>query len=256
MSAARKNGGEGGGSRRLYKLVGAVVVGLAIAAAVVPVWLGGGGDQQPRVVEVEPEVLRDRATERSRNAQPEATPSREDGEAEGGGGDKWWQADKEAGTGSAPLEAEQGAASPEASPEGEAGAAAPAPATTSDAPESGDAPEPGADQAAADQPSASAPEQPAGQPAQEDAGQNQVAKAEGPYWTVMVGSFRNPDNARGLRDRLREQGFAAQVVTKTVKGQDWNRVYAGREASRSGAKALVPRLKEAGYQDMLVLKAE
>jgi hypothetical protein len=33
-------------------------------------------------------------------------------------------------------------------------------------------------------------------------------------------------------------------------------VYAGREGSRQDAEALMPRLKEAGYEDMLVLKAE
>jgi cell division septation protein DedD len=259
MSGAGKNGGEGGGSRRLYKLVGAVVVAIAIGAALVPLWMGGGEDSRTQVVEVEPEVLGERSGSSS-GSPATSEDSAEAGAGTGGGtDDKWWQAQEEgetdspaSGSGSSPSAPPSQAPEGDSEPANQAGSGtgssreAPTERATAEsepAPAPKPEPEPDPD-----------PEQSAPEP--EPHSQEQVAKAEGPYWTVMVGSFRNADNARQLSKKLRQQGFSSEVVAKTVKGAQWNRVYAGHVSTRDEAEALVPRLKEAGYEDMLVLKAE
>lgn len=264
MNAARRDGGEGGGPRRFYKLVGALVVALVIAAALVPLWLGGGSGQQPRVVEVEPDVLRDGGTERSRQQQAEPAtepsgPSREPApDQNGGSGDNWWQADDQpdADDGGATSRTDRSAES-----SGKA-SGAPAPQTSSSERDPDTQSRPEADTTASGSGQGTGGDgdggepQTSAEPAEATASAESGTEPEGPYWTVMVGSFRDPDNAAGLRERLREQGFAAQVVTKMVEGEQWNRVYAGREQARQGAESLLPRLKEAGYKDMLVLQAE
>ncbi|NIV83635.1 MAG: hypothetical protein GWN36_13215, partial [Gemmatimonadetes bacterium] len=65
-----------------------------------------------------------------------------------------------------------------------------------------------------------------------------------------------PDNARRLRDELRDKGFEVELVVARVEGKRWNRVLAGRSEHRAGAQALVPQLKKAGYRDLLVMKAQ
>lgn len=235
MSAGRRDEEEGSGSRRFYKLVGALVVGLAIAAALVPLWMGGGKEKEARVVEIQPDSLREGRPEPQ--GAGEAPPAEDEsagrtagnGDEDSGSGEKWWQSRDD-----------------EAARDG------------SGQPASGDGSEPGGREPADETPeeSAAAPASPAKEQKEEKPAEERVAKAEGPYWTVMVGSFRNPDNARGLKKRLREQDFAAHVVAKTVKGSQWNRVYAGRMDSRQEAEALLPRLEKLGYQDLLVLKAE
>jgi len=250
MSAARHNGDdEGGGSRRFYKLVGAVVVALAIAAALVPLWLSSGEERQPRVVEVKPDALREQAGSGSSS-----------GRSEPRSGEKWWQAKQESKESDSGPDSEPVPAESQGEPAGDSrdrptadGASSQPDQTGSPAEQGGGTPQ-SAPAASPSEPASQATSEKA--PSEKRSGEAATAQTEGPYWTVMVGSFLNPDNARGLRDKLEGQGYTAQVVTKTVENRDWKRVYAGRKDSREAAEALLPRLKEAGYKDLLVLKTE
>jgi len=257
MSAAQRNGGDGGGPSRFYKLVGAVVVAVAIAAALVPLWMSGGSEKETQVVEVQPESLRDNGTQRSRAETP-AQPA-EPERSEDGGGEKWWQAQDQGDAGApsaqtAPNEEPASQTPSEPSPRSASSSQAPAPSASG-----ASAPGEEGGQASAGAPSGTPAEAETGNGPEGGSGsatEEQEAKAAGPYWTVMVGSFRNPDNARKLQDQLREQGFETQVVTRMIKGSEWNRVYAGSKSSREEAAKILPRLREAGYKDLLVLKAE
>ena len=70
----------------------------------------------------------------------------------------------------------------------------------------------------------------------------------------MVGSFRNAGNAEGLAQRLTDQGYRAEVRTAEVNSKTWNRVLVGNARTREDARELVPRLKDAGYNDLLVME--
>lgn len=247
MSAPRRNGEEGSGGRRLYKLVGALVVALVIVAALVPLWLGGGDGQQTRLVEVQPETLNgpSEGDAASEGPQDPDKSGQEVASKEDGG--KWWQPE---GSGDASEEPEGAEESAPVSPAEEpAGPEAPAGTAEQE--------EPAPAQETEDEPTAKAEE---ASPPPDDTPEVDVeerkTEPEAPYWTVMAGSFQDPENARGLRDNLRDQDFTAQVVSKTIEGRKWHRVYAGREGSRGKAEEVLTRLREAGYDDLLVLQAE
>lgn len=72
-------------------------------------------------------------------------------------------------------------------------------------------------------------------------------------WAVQVGSFSNPDNALGLRDKLRKQGYPAFVEqVKTSKGEVY-RVRVGPEVRRNKAEALHKELQDKLKLDGLVV---
>lgn len=273
--------GEVGNRRRggrLYKVIGAIVVILVILAVLAPLWLGGEKPRS-RVVEVRPEVLQEPSgdTGTADKAQPAAGQPAADADAppEGsGGGTAWWrketgaEAEKEGGEG----ETEDSAAGAKPKAKDSAEAEAPAGDGTSRKADKESGAEEGSKAADGDRPErdASGEETAAGSGDQAAAGDSgaqsenaapsggsgEAATPEGPYWSVMVGSFRDPANARKLRDELRQKGFDVAVVAARVRGQRWNRVLAGRSDTRSGAQKLVPRLKKAGYGDLLVMKTE
>ncbi|MFB6259838.1 MAG: SPOR domain-containing protein [Thiohalorhabdaceae bacterium] len=262
MSAPGKNQGAASDGRRLYKLIGALVVALVIAAALIPLWLGGDQEQQAQTVEVQPEELgaADRgdsspSPERRQNAEgsePEATAEGETGE--------WWQpqgAGDSANAGAGKDRPEE-SANEEAAPAPESASAESAkpegPSEVADKEEASAARDQESDPGADEEAPAAEQDSREGAPEAVDAGQSD--DAERPFWTVMTGSFRDPGNARGLKDRLDEQGFTVEVVTRTIEGREWHRVYAGREGSRQEAEQVMSRLREAGYDELLVLKAE
>ncbi|MDX1589549.1 MAG: SPOR domain-containing protein [Oleiphilaceae bacterium] len=80
------------------------------------------------------------------------------------------------------------------------------------------------------------------------------AALEGSY-LVQLGSFGNADNARALRDRVRESGM--QAYTESFQRQDdtLNRVFAGPFVSRDKAKQAKQSLDEAFGLDTLVISA-
>ncbi|MCF6323136.1 MAG: SPOR domain-containing protein [Gammaproteobacteria bacterium] len=63
-------------------------------------------------------------------------------------------------------------------------------------------------------------------------------------WTVQVGSFSNEKNARGLRDKIRKNGFTAFVDSVNVKGKLSHRVRIGPAADKEKANTLKKRLQK------------
>jgi len=260
MSAPGKNQGAASDGRRLYKLVGALVVALVIAAALIPLWLGGDREQQTQTVEVQPEEL-GAADRGDASPRPERRQSDEGSEPEAtaeGETDEWWQPQgagesPEAGAG---KDGPEESASEEAAPEPEPSETTKpkGPSEEADNEEASAARDQESDPGADDE--APAAEQDSREKAPEAADAGRSDDAEKPFWTVMTGSFQDPGNARGLKGRLDEQGFTVQVVTRTIEGREWHRVYAGREGSRQEAEQVESRLREAGYDELLVLKAE
>ncbi len=62
-------------------------------------------------------------------------------------------------------------------------------------------------------------------------------------WAVQVGSFSNPDNALGLRDKLRKKGYSAFVEKVSTKKGEVYRVRVGPEVRRSKAETLQKELQ-------------
>jgi DedD protein len=62
-------------------------------------------------------------------------------------------------------------------------------------------------------------------------------------WAVQVGSFSNPDNALGLRNKLRDKGYSAFVEKVTTSKGEVYRVRVGPEVKRSEAEALQQELQ-------------
>ncbi|MFA9460801.1 SPOR domain-containing protein [Thiohalorhabdus methylotrophus] len=264
--------GSGGGHKpaRFYKFVGALVVLLVVGVVVLPLWFGGEETDRSRVVEIQPESLQSRT---QRESDSSFGASGEDGgfspdqatDKGVGGQEKWWRsADAEDDSGSSPdiqeASTEQetsdasSASEPEPSAAGKADPGAGATEAGSD-PDTGSGSKVAEDEAETE--SAPTPE-PAGEEQADAPAAEEVAKAEPerPFWTVMVGSFRDPANAGSLRDRLRENGFEAAIVTATVKGEEWNRVVVGDGKSREAVQSLVSSLEQAGFGDLLVLRLD
>ncbi|HKL77590.1 MAG TPA: SPOR domain-containing protein, partial [Gammaproteobacteria bacterium] len=259
---------------RFYKLVGGVVVGLVAAVALLPLLFGGEEREEPRVVEIEP-PLREQPAQ---TATPEdASPSPEAGRTAGDEGDdseKWWRSDADGSQagGEAPSQAAKPSQPKETATSSGSKEAAREPTPESSAQTagaSGDSPDrsPEPDQAQAEASasnqtdsagaSATSTEQATADDAAADAGETDPPKAEnGGFWAVMVGSFQERGNAQSLVERLKKQGFSAEVHPAQVNGDTWNRVLVGEAESRKEANALVPRLKEAGYRDMLLMEVE
>ncbi len=70
-------------------------------------------------------------------------------------------------------------------------------------------------------------------------GKSEDAKA----WAVQVGSFSNPDNALGLRAKLRKKGYSAFVEKVSTKKGEVYRVRVGPEVRRSKAEVLQKELQ-------------
>ncbi len=63
-------------------------------------------------------------------------------------------------------------------------------------------------------------------------------------WTVQVGSFGSESNAKGLRDKIRKNGFTAFVDSVNVKGKLSHRVRVGPAADKEKANTLKKRLQK------------
>jgi cell division protein FtsN len=62
-------------------------------------------------------------------------------------------------------------------------------------------------------------------------------------WTVQVGSFADPANASGMRDRLAALGVPVWTATTTVNGQQFTRVRVGVTTNTDDVRALANRLR-------------
>jgi cell division septation protein DedD len=71
---------------------------------------------------------------------------------------------------------------------------------------------------------------------------------------VQAGSFREADNAQYLVRDLNAHGFEARVMEKTIGEALYFRVVVGQAQSPEQAQALILRLKDAGYEGVLLLE--
>lgn len=74
-------------------------------------------------------------------------------------------------------------------------------------------------------------------------------------WTVQVGSFRNFQDADGVRATLALQGIETHISTRESESSTWHRVRVGPIASRREADRLRSKLQRLNFQPM-ILKAE
>lgn len=72
-------------------------------------------------------------------------------------------------------------------------------------------------------------------------------------WVVQVGVFASAENAKHLRDKLRKQGFTAEVDNLTVDAKSMARVRVGPYLDNAAAKAVQARLQnEAGVKGVVL----
>lgn len=208
------------------RLVGAVVL-VALAVIFLPMLLDGSGARERLNEDIAiPE-------------QPEAPESRlqQDGSGAQSGGDDGDGTtatlatdDFSGGSGSGADAGEQVDSEPESDPETEAEASADAPAPEEESgSEQGSTAADAADNADAD-----------------------PAPSEG--WVVQVGSFRRETNAIVLRDRLREDGFDANVEQVTGDNGTLWRVWLGPVGEREAGEALERRIEDHRGSDALLME--
>lgn len=91
--------------------------------------------------------------------------------------------------------------------------------------------------------SAKASSEEAVQPVSQDEPVTSSNDRDAKAWAVQVGSFSNPNNAMGLRDKLRKQGYKCFVEkVSTSKGEVY-RVRVGPEVRRNNAEDLQKELQ-------------
>ena len=71
-------------------------------------------------------------------------------------------------------------------------------------------------------------------------------------WVIQLGSFGNPDNARRLRDQVREKGYGSHLQEVTRGDTALTRVFSGPFASKSEAEAVKRVLDDAFNLNSLV----
>ncbi|WP_372985291.1 SPOR domain-containing protein [Marinobacter sp.] len=75
-------------------------------------------------------------------------------------------------------------------------------------------------------------------------------------WVVQLGSFGNPDNARRLRDQVREKGYGSHLQELTRGDTVLTRVFSGPVASKSEAEAAKRVLDDAFNLNSLVTEGD
>ncbi|MGF2734917.1 SPOR domain-containing protein [Marinobacter sp. DUT-1] len=75
-------------------------------------------------------------------------------------------------------------------------------------------------------------------------------------WVVQLGSFGNPDNARRLRDQVREKGYGSHLQELTRGDTALTRVFSGPFASKSEAEAAKRVLDDAFNLNSLVTEGD
>lgn len=95
----------------------------------------------------------------------------------------------------------------------------------------------------------SAPEKKTDKPAAKDKSAAKVERG----WVVQVGAFASSENAKQLRDKLRKQGFSAEIDHLTVDAKPMVRVRVGPYRDNAAAKAAQTRLQsEAGVKGVVL----
>lgn len=90
-------------------------------------------------------------------------------------------------------------------------------------------------------PSQAAPAQP--QPVQSQLTAN--------FYSIQVASSKDLARAQELAGRLKKEGLAAEVISQSVEGSTWHRVYVGRYATKEEANAKLPALRQK-YPDSFI----
>lgn len=75
-------------------------------------------------------------------------------------------------------------------------------------------------------------------------------------WVVQLGSFGNPDNARRLRDQVREKGYGSHLQELTRGDTVLTRVFSGPFASKTEAEAAKRVLDDAFNLNSLVTEGD
>lgn len=75
-------------------------------------------------------------------------------------------------------------------------------------------------------------------------------------WVVQLGSFGNPDNARRLRDQVRDKGYGSHLQELTRGETVLTRVFSGPFASKSEAEAAKRVLDDAFNLNSLVTEGD
>lgn len=71
-------------------------------------------------------------------------------------------------------------------------------------------------------------------------------------WLVQLGSFGNADNAKRLRDKVREQGYDAYIQSVDREGTNLSRVFSGPFASEDDARTAKTKLDKSFSLNSLV----
>jgi len=79
------------------------------------------------------------------------------------------------------------------------------------------------------------------------------ASSPAPEAVVQVGSFRDEENAGYLVRDLKAKGFVARVAEAVIRGVRYYRVVIGSVQDPEQAQAMLVRLKEAGFEGVLLL---
>ncbi len=79
------------------------------------------------------------------------------------------------------------------------------------------------------------------------------ASSPAPEAVLQVGSFRDEENAGYLVGDLKAKGFAARVAEAVIRGVRYYRVVIGSVQGPEQAQAMLVRLKEAGFEGVLLL---
>jgi cell division septation protein DedD len=118
----------------------------------------------------------------------------------------------------------------------------PAPTQETPAPPVETAPEPESVQQPA--PSKPAPVQPA-------APQPSPPQLTSNFYSIQIASSQDLARAQDLAGRLKKEGLAAEVVSQSIEGSTWHRVYVGRYAAKEEASAKLPALRQK-YPDSFI----
>lgn len=154
------------------------------------------------------------------------------------------------------------------------GATDPAAADTDPAPgyrvieETEDAPEPFTGQSEADRagqdegsdaptlPAETVEAKPSASEASAESGNAEYTRSLEGAWVVQLGSFGNPDNARRLRDKVRDKGYGSHLQELTRGDTVLTRVFSGPFASKSEAEAAKRVLDDAFNLNSLVTEGD
>ena len=80
----------------------------------------------------------------------------------------------------------------------------------------------------------------------------QYSKVLDGAWLVQLGSFGNADNAKRLRDKVREQGYDAYIQSVDREGASLSRVFSGPFASEDDARSAKAKLDKSFSLNSLV----